>query len=220
MPTQVYSPEVTGTLNAFHAASLEKKPKTVRVDDQDVKIQPAHASPEDWRDHWIYFIMTDRFNNPRNPPKATWNQACDTWQGGTFEGIRQRLKYIKDLGAGAIWLSPIFQTSRVPGQKWTYHGYGAQHFLRVDGRFGSDGTSATAERELIALVEDAHAEGLYVILDIVLNHAGEVFEYDRNGTVVSDFKDPNLLYQPPLAQVPDIPRTTRCFPPSGWVIHC
>ena len=53
-----------------------------------------------------------------------------------------------------------------------YHGYATQDFLAVDPRFGD-------AEDLRGLVADAHATGLRVILDVVLNHAGDVFAYDR-----------------------------------------
>lgn len=132
-------------------------------------------SPIDWRDEWIYFLMVDRFNNPASPPR---HQPFDDpgfygFQGGNFAGIQDRLPYIKALGAGAIWLSPVLKN--VPFEEGTYHGYGIHHFLRADPRFASD--PARADDELRALADAAHEIGLYVILDIVLNHTGNVFAY-------------------------------------------
>src|SRR5262249_11599066 len=77
------------------------------------------------------------------------------------------------LGVGAIWLSPVLQNCR--RQDGTYHGYGIQHFLTVDPRFASD--KSDPDGELRRLVDEAHARGIYVIMDIVLNHAGDVFAY-------------------------------------------
>ncbi|HVW84357.1 MAG TPA: alpha-amylase family glycosyl hydrolase [Bryobacteraceae bacterium] len=135
----------------------------------------AFPSPLDWRDQWIYFLMVDRFNN-RN--SAIRHQPFDDpgffgFQGGKFSGIQDRLAYIKGLGAGAIWLSPVLKN--VPFEEGTYHGYGIHNFLQADPRFADD--PAHADDELRSLVDAAHAAGLYVILDIVLNHTGNVFAY-------------------------------------------
>ena len=46
------------------------------------------------------------------------------------------------------------------------------------------------------MVDEAHARGLYVVLDVVLNHAAEVFDYVRNGNVVTDFADPSVINAP------------------------
>ena len=77
---------------------------------------------------------------------------------------------------------------------YNYHGYATQDFLTIDGRFASDGTSATAVTELTELIEAAHARGLYVILDIVINHTAEVFDYYYHNQVVNSFSDPGILY--------------------------
>ena len=135
----------------------------------------AFPSPQDWRDQWIYFLMVDRFNNSQNPPK---HQPFDDpnfydFQGGNLAGIQDKLPYIQGLGAGAIWLSPVLKN--VPDQGGTYHGYGIRDFLHVDPRFARD--AANADDELRNLVDAAHKLGIYVILDIVLNHTGDVFAY-------------------------------------------
>jgi glycosidase len=100
------------------------------------------------------------------------------FQGGTFNGVRDRLNYIKDLGAGAIWLSPVLKNR--PSDRGTFHGYGIQDFLHPEPRFAS--APGKEEDELHALVDEAHALGLYVIFDIVLNHAGDVFGYKGFGS--------------------------------------
>ncbi|HEY1759551.1 MAG TPA: alpha-amylase family glycosyl hydrolase [Bryobacteraceae bacterium] len=133
------------------------------------------ASPADWRDQWIYFLMVDRFNNSQAAPK---HQPFDDptfydFQGGNLASVQDQLPYIKQLGAGAIWLSPVLKN--YPLQPGTYHGYGIHDFLHVDSRFARDPNNADAE--LRALVDAAHNQGLYVILDIVLNHTGDVFAY-------------------------------------------
>ncbi|MFN8482952.1 MAG: alpha-amylase family glycosyl hydrolase [Anaerolineae bacterium] len=140
----------------------------------------VYPSPTDWRDVWIYQLLVDRFNNPTAPPQASWDGAHPIFQGGTLEGVRQKLDYLKDLGVGAIWLSPVQKNCQYRPD--SYHGYGIQDFLSIDPRLASDPDAARTnpalvENELIALVEDAHALGMYVIFDIVLNHTGDTFEY-------------------------------------------
>ena len=127
-------------------------------------------SPADWRDHWIYFLLVDRFDNPSAPPRAA--EPCDTYQGGSFAGIKRRLPYLKDLGVGAIWLSPVLMNP--PWFEWYWGGYGILDFLRVEPRFWVD--PAQADREFRDLVDEAHAQGIYVVLDIVLNHVGDLFD--------------------------------------------
>jgi len=132
-------------------------------------------SPEDWRDRWIYFLMLDRFNNPSARPN---HQPFDDpnfsgFQGGTFSGLQQQLPYIKQLGAGAIWLSPVLKNFIFDPD--TYHGYGIHNFISAEPRFANN--PAAADNELRALVDAAHQQDLLVIFDIVLNHSGNAFAY-------------------------------------------
>jgi glycosidase len=169
MLNSVYGSEVQ---MAFDMARVRSSRKIV-LDGREVEISCPFASPSDWRDRWIYFVLVDRFNNPDAPPRAAWDQPFGGFQGGTLEGVRRRLGYLERLGVGAIWLSPVLQNCQ--GQDGTYHGYGIQHFLTVDPRFASD--KSDPDGEFRRLVDEAHARGIHVIMDIVLNHTGDVFAY-------------------------------------------
>lgn len=138
---------------------------------------PLHPSPRDWRDQVIYFLLVDRFDDHRRdpppyvagtPPPARDPAAGRRFQGGTLRGILRRLDYIQGLGCNTVWLSPIFK-NRLDLDD-TYHGYGVQDFLAIDPRFGT-------QDDLRALIAAAHARGMYVILDIIFNHAGDVWAY-------------------------------------------
>lgn len=161
MPGSLFSPEFQAVLSQARQASG----------------QPGGAfpSPADWRDQWIYFLMVDRFNNKNAAPR---HQPFDDpdyfdFQGGKFSGIQAQLPYLKGLGVGAIWLSPALKNFQFEGG--TYHGYGIHDFLHADPRFADD--PEKADDELRALVDAAHALGIYVVLDIVLNHTGNAFAY-------------------------------------------
>ena len=69
----------------------------------------------------------------------------------------------------------------------TYHGYGIHNFIGAEPRFADDPT--TADNELRALVDAAHQQDLLVIFDIVLNHAGREFDYERPEGVSAQFAD-------------------------------
>jgi glycosidase len=154
-------------ITAIHSTTeLEFRPRT-----------QLHPSPEDWRDEFFYFMLVDRFDNggPEAPPYRPGQAAPNAdpaqrgrFQGGTLKGITRRLDYIRGLGCTAIWLSPILK-NRVDRSD-SYHGYGIQDFLEVDPRFGT-------LTDLQALTRAAHERGMYVILDIVLNHTGDVWAY-------------------------------------------
>jgi glycosidase len=87
--------------------------------------------------------------------------------GGTLKGLESKIGYLKRLGVTALWISPIFKQVRF---RETYHSYGIQNFLEVEPHFGS-------REDLREVVRTAHANGIYVVLDIILNHAGNAFSY-------------------------------------------
>lgn len=173
--------------------------------------RPPFPSPADWRDVWIYFVLIDRFARhdgepPRSrggSPPVEWDGVYAFRQGGDLEGVRRQLPYLERLGVKALWLSPVLKNPRPPEWPHNYHGYAAQDFLNVDERLASDGTRATAETELRALVDDAHARGIHVILDIVLNHAARVFDYVIDGRPESEVLSEPIM-SAPLGQEPRI----------------
>jgi glycosidase len=204
MPTQAFSADVQNTIVQYVSAARQATTVPVVVDGATKQVPYPYPSPTDWRDCWIYFLMIDRFNNPAAAPAQPWNKKYGFRQGGKFEGVRQQLPYLQDLGVNAIWLSPVLKNTRpeIDGFAFAYPGYNTQDYFNLEDRLGSDGTQATAQRELQALVEEAHARGMHVIVDIVLNHAGRVFDYFRENQVESSFQDAGLLYGPPGHEPP------------------
>jgi glycosidase len=224
MAKEISSDQVIQVIRNFQKAAKRPTTKSVSIDGQLATIPYPYPSPADWRDHWIYFLMIDRFNNPDADPKSTqsippsaWNQKFDFRQGGTFKGVRRQLSYIADLGAKAIWLSPVLKNSRPDQFRYNYTGYATQDFLNLDERFASDGTLATAERELTELVEEAHARGLYVILDVVINHSARVFDYLRGGQLQDSFDDAEVM-NAPFGAEPSIEWLNGFgFPRADWL---
>lgn len=99
-----------------------------------------------------------------------WLDAGTKFVGGNLKGLISKLGYLKRLGVTALWVGPIFKQVK---KLETYHGYGVQDFLDIDPRFG-------AREDLKSLVKEAHTHGIYVLLDIILNHSGNVFSYTVN----------------------------------------
>lgn len=201
MPASIFDDEVTRTLADAQAAARDGRRTAVRLGGGTVAIQRPYPSPADWRDTWIYFLLLDRFRAEHRAPAGVWNQRFDHRQGGTFNGVRGRLPYLRRLGVRAIWLSPVVKNAR-PDWPWNYHGYGLQDLLNIDERFASDGTQATAERELTALVNEAHARGIHVILDIVLNHTARVFDYVTADGVRGVVERGDVMQAPPGGELP------------------
>src|SRR5215213_7053690 len=122
MVTHIFDNEVTQTIKDIQAAAQQPQFKTITVDGQAQPVPYPFPSPGDWRDCWIYFLMIDRFNNPAASPRSTpgiaWNQPYNFRQGGTFKGVQEQMGYIADLGARAIWLSPVLKNAR---PNWQYN---------------------------------------------------------------------------------------------------
>ena len=215
MASEIFDPLVSQTMIGAQAAARQRRTKPVTVDSAVRTIPSPFPSPADWRDTWIYFLLLDRFNNPGRAPAGTWNMRFDHRQGGTLSGVREQLGYLEQLGVKALWLSPVLKNAK-PDWAFNYHGYGQQDFLNVDERLASDGTRATAERELTELVDEAHARGMYVILDIVLNHSARVFDYVRPDGVVSNFGDPDVMNAPPGTEPPVEWLNGLGFPRGDW----
>ncbi|HEY3331284.1 MAG TPA: alpha-amylase family glycosyl hydrolase [Capsulimonadaceae bacterium] len=175
-------------IRSIHDPAISKLFKSLRtphkiqveLDGATIDVPRPYPSPEDWRDVWIYQLVIDRFNNPSAPPKAKWDgRNRYIFQGGTLNGVREQLPYLKELGVEAIWLSPVQKNCLY---RPTYHGYGVQDFLAIDPRLASDPEAAIAnpklvEDELHQLIDEAHARGIYIVFDIVLHHTGDVFAY-------------------------------------------
>ncbi|WP_394151123.1 alpha-amylase family glycosyl hydrolase [Vibrio maritimus] len=120
----------------------------------------------DFRSETIYFLMTARFydgdssNNYYN--RDRYKEGDPQWRGD-FKGLIQQLDYIKDLGFTAIWVTPPVENR----SGLDYHGYHAYDFYTVDPRLESEGGSYQD------FINAAHAKGLKVIQDVVINHSSQ-----------------------------------------------
>src|SRR5512136_3003359 len=162
------------------------RPGSVRTGVALPRRQPYYPSPVDWRDEILYFLLVDRFSDGQEQTRPLldrqklgnarsqswrWDQWADSggnrWQGGTLQGVKSKLDYLKRLGVTALWLSPVFKQR---GHLDTFHGYGVQDLLDVDPHFGT-------RRDLVDLVNAAHHRGMRIILDIIFNHSGPNWIY-------------------------------------------
>ena len=118
----------------------------------------------------LYLIMPDRFanGNPDNDviPGMLENKVDRNEQfgrhGGDFKGISEHMDYISDLGVTAIWLNPTQENDMKEG---SYHGYAITDYYQIDRRFGTN-------EEFCNLVNEAHENGLKVVMDMIFNHCG------------------------------------------------
>ena len=117
----------------------------------------------------IYLIMPDRFANGDTTNDST-DDTDDKYarnelfgrHGGDIQGIIDHLDYISDLGATAIWCTPLLEDNQ-PAH--SYHGYACTDYYHIDSRFGTNDLFKE-------YVNKAHEKDLKIIMDIVPNHAG------------------------------------------------
>ncbi len=147
--------------NAFNSVT--------RVDCDHCPARPA----VDWRDAVMYFVMIDRFANGDTANDAPINgvEYPGQYQGGDFIGLKQKIDdgYFDDLGINTLWLtSPIDNADNAnPGSDGHaysgYHGYWPADLDKAESKLGT-------EAELEAVVAAAHAHGIQVLIDYVMNH--------------------------------------------------
>jgi len=130
----------------------------------------------------VYFVITDRFfnGNPGNDNsygrqrEANARDDVGTFQGGDLKGLTVKLKegYFKSLGVNALWITAPYEQIRgwvVGGDKefkhYAYHGYYALDYTVLDQNMGTP-------EELREMVRTAHAQGIRVLFDVVMNHPG------------------------------------------------
>ena len=133
----------------------------------------------DFRDESIYFMMTTRFyDGDTGNNVLCWDNQSEQiktkdpcWRGD-FQGVIDKLDYIKALGFTAIWITPVVQNA----SGYDYHGYHAMDFQHVDCRYQSSDGSKDGDAMFQELIDKAHEKGIKIILDIVLNHSGNFGE--------------------------------------------
>lgn len=130
----------------------------------------------------LYFVMTDRFANgdPKNDGsygrqrEAAPKDDVGTFHGGDLRGLTEKVSagWFDKLGVNALWITAPYEQIHgwvVGGDKefkhYAYHGYYALDYTVLDQNLG-------APADLQALVDAAHARGIRVLIDVVMNHPG------------------------------------------------
>ena len=183
----------------------------------------------------IYLIMPDRFASARSGNDSKWDgEAYDDgsalpWDvpetpdavdrndpvarhGGDIQGIIDHLDYVADLGATALWSTPLLLDNQ-PAE--SYHGYACSDYYHIDPRFGDNALYRK-------MVDTAHGKGLKVIMDVVTNHCGTAHWWMENPPfpdwyhVNEPYMQMNALfsvYMDPHASLKDRERQE-----SGWFV--
>ncbi|WP_276816854.1 glycoside hydrolase family 13 protein [Segatella maculosa] len=143
----------------------------------------------------LYMLMPDRFSSGRNltqplkgmKPYRVDRSKPDLRHGGDLEGIRQHLDYFTQLGVTALWFTPILENDAPDIDSYNnYHGYDTTDYYRVDPRFGTN-------EEYRRLIEEAHAKGLKVVMDMIFNHCGFDHPWVKNMPSKDWFNAPEWL---------------------------
>lgn len=147
----------------------------------------SYKTPDFAKGNIIYHVFVDRFNRAdgvktkrkyrlhksfsESPEvvSADGKYYADDFFGGNFNGIREKLDYLEELGVGIIYLSPIFKA-------YSNHRYDTGDYLKVDELLGT-------EDDFKRLLDAAHEKGMKVILDGVFNHSGaDSLYFNKFGT--------------------------------------
>ena len=143
----------------FTAPGCEEVALTVRqAGDTPAGSEPVVAEPDPWdgvkRADISYQVLVYSFADGNGDAK------------GDLKGLTERLDYLDEMGVSAVWLSPIHPSS-------SYHGYDVLDYEAVNPTFGTDA-------DLQAFIDAAHARGIRVYLDYVLNHTGKEHPWFRD----------------------------------------
>lgn len=173
--------------SATHVPTITVYSGGLEPGDEELVRDPVRSGAAD---QFFYFAMTDRFANGDPANDAGGDLSGDPlvngylptnngyYHGGDLPGLLTKLDYLQGMGITAIWLSPPF-TNRwvqgdgsIAGSSAGYHGYWQLDFTQVDPHFGTN-------EQMVALVNEAHARGMKVFFDVILNHTGDVITYEE-----------------------------------------
>ena len=117
----------------------------------------------------MYLIMPDRFanGNAANDSDKNLNEKADRnnpggRHGGDIEGIIKNLDYLQELGATALWSTPLCEDN---DKGYSYHGYGQSDVYKIDARYGTN-------EDYVRLSAELKKRGMKLVMDYVTNHWG------------------------------------------------
>lgn len=117
----------------------------------------------------MYLIMPDRFanGNPNNDTDKSLNEKADRNKpggrhGGDIEGIIKNLDYLQELGATALWSTPLCEDN---DKNHSYHGYAQTDVYKIDPRYGTN-------EDYVRLSAELKKRDMKLVMDYVTNHWG------------------------------------------------
>ncbi len=140
-----------------------------------------------WRWNWFKKYPCEKWDDKRfNDPKYGfygWWGVWNRFYGGDLQGLIKKLKYLKELGVGGIYLNPVFESP-------SYHKYDTANYIHIDDNFGYKGDIekvhenyedpktwkfTKTDRLFLKFLKKAKNMGIRVIIDGVFNHSGDHF---------------------------------------------
>lgn len=135
------------------------------INEEDILVSPKWSQNIIW-----YQIFLDRFCNKDNSYNLKWNSkemvSNYDYYGGNILGVIEKLDYLKTLGIGGIYFTPLFEATSI-------HKYDTIDYKNIDHSFGSND-------DLNVLVKEAHKRGIKIMLDLVFNHCGKDHPYFKD----------------------------------------
>ncbi|EJG1231677.1 alpha,alpha-phosphotrehalase [Staphylococcus pseudintermedius] len=137
---------------------------------------------QDWKKSVVYQIYPKSFND------TTGNGE------GDLKGIIEKLDYLQFLGVDYLWLTPIYDSPM------NDNGYDIRDYYQVNAQFGD-------KEDLRTLIDEAHARGLKMMLDIVINHTSTEHEWFQQAqqSVDNPYRDYYFF------------RRSEDGPPTNWL---
>ena len=207
----VHGPAYDASFDASGAAdaSLENAVTDAAV---EAPADAGDAAPAtDWQHAVLYLTMPDRFangdtnNDDLGQPNCHDPANANLFHGGDIAGLRQHVGYLRDLGVGAVWSTPLYAQVPLLNGACGYHGYWADEVDPDDGAMEPKlGTIA----DVAGLTSDLHAAGMRFVLDMVVNHSGRGAgivsqhpDWFHSSATCANLGDPNVYC--PLNGLPD-----------------
>ena len=139
----------------------------------------------DWGDQRHHSIpMEDLIIYELHVRGFTMDESSGVKHHGTFEGLREKIPYLKELGVNAVELMPIFEFDEMrdvrlidENELIDFWGYNPVSFFAPNTSYCSSMEYNREGLELKTLIKDLHDNGIEVILDVVFNHTAEGNEF-------------------------------------------
>jgi glycosidase len=151
----------------------------------------------------VYLLMPDRFANgnvvndsSKDVVEKANRKLKGGRHGGDIQGIINRLDYVKQLGATAIWSTPLLEDNQ---SVYSYHGYAITNPYKIDPRYGTN-------KLYKDLAKKAHQKGIKLIMDYVTNHWGS------ENWIIKDLPTYSWIHQFPNFQRSNYRMTTQYDP--------